>query len=133
VNGHYALGLLGVDFKLLPQPGDMDIPGACGRGGCVTPDVPQEFLAAERPAEMFKEIAQKLGFFGGEGDRFAMAQNFRRPQIHAERSQIAKVRLAAGDPRSVPGQDLSGSPVCRQTAVPGKVFGQDSQTLVVLI
>lgn len=83
------------------------------------PRVAHEFLAAERPTAVFAKIAPKLGFFAGEGDRSDIAQNFRPLKIHAERSQIAEVRLPAGDPRSVPGQGLSGSRVSRQTALPG--------------
>src|SRR5271157_5510258 len=107
MHGDDVFGLFGIVFKLLPQPGHVDVHGARRRGGGVTPDVLQEFFPAYGPAPMLDEITKQLEFLGRKRGGGAIAKHLGALHIDAEGSKIVKVRPVAARPASPAEQGLN--------------------------
>ena len=81
--GDKELGLLGIALELLAQPTDVDVDGACGDAGAVSPDLALELIAANQLSGALGKVAKELKLAGRERNVLAVAQELSGAQIEA--------------------------------------------------
>src|SRR5262245_773539 len=76
VDGLDVLGMFGVCFEFLAEPGDVDVDGA-GRGHCVvTPNVVEQLVARMDRAAVFDQKLQEFEFHRGKVDVLFVLERF---------------------------------------------------------